>query len=168
VLALGIGANTAIFSVIDVVLLRSLPVDEPERLALFGHGRELGVTDGLSDRNWELFSYQFYRELRNHNQSISDLGFSDVAAVNSLANDVYGVVNMNGSSNDAEPIDAQLVSGSYFSTLGVKALLGRTLTNDVFRDREPAVGRVAVGLLYPGAASLKSRSSTGVTARVSV
>jgi predicted permease len=128
-LALGIGANTAIFSVIDVVLLRSLPVDEPERLALFGHGRDLGISDGLSDRNWELFSYPFYRELRNHNKNISDLGFSDVAAVNSLINDAYGVVNMNGTGSDAEPIDAQLVSGSYFSTLGVKALLGRTLTD---------------------------------------
>jgi predicted permease len=142
VLALGIGANTAIFSVIDVVMLRSLPVDEPERLALFGHGQELGITDGLSDRNWELFSYPFYRELRNHNQSISDLGFSDVAAVNSIAKDVYGVVNMNGGSNDGEPIDAQLVSGSYFSTLGVKALLGRTLTDA--DDRIPGGHPVAV------------------------
>src|SRR5262245_13351099 len=127
VLGLGIGANTAIFSVIDVVLLRSLPVEEPERLALFGHGHELGITDGLSDRNWELFSYPFYRELRN--QNIAELGLSDVAAVNSLVNDAYGVVNMNGTGGDAEPIDAQLVSGSYFHTLGVKALLGRTFTD---------------------------------------
>jgi hypothetical protein len=132
VLALGIGANTAIFNVIDVVLLRSLPVEEPERLALFGHGHELGITDGLSDRNWELFSYPFYRELRN--QNISDLGLSDVAAVNSLVKDVYGVVNMNGTSGDAEPIDAQLVSGSYFHTLGVNALLGST-----FRDADDQI-----------------------------
>src|SRR5262245_31406879 len=74
-LALGIGANTAIFSLIDAVLLRSLPVREPENLVFFGRG-EWGV--GLNEfpnRSWGSFSYPFYREARRLNEV-----FSDVAA----------------------------------------------------------------------------------------
>ncbi len=121
-LSLGIGANTAIFSLIDATLLRMLPVKDPERLALFGAGADIGVTIGFPRGRTGLFSYPFYLEARRRNQV-----FSDVAAVQSLPNRVYGVVS--GSGGDPEMLDTRLVSGSYFSVLGVEAILGRAFTD---------------------------------------
>jgi len=121
-LSLGIGANTAIFSLIDATMLRMLPVRDPERLALLGTGADSGVSIGFPRGKAQLFSYPFYREARSRNQV-----FSDVAAVQSLPNRVYGVVS--GTGGDPEMLDARLVSGSYFSVLGVEAVLGRAFTD---------------------------------------
>jgi predicted permease len=123
-LALGIGANTAIFSLIDVVLLKSLPVREPERLVFFGNGEDVGSTNAFPNRSWHLFSYPFYREMRRRNEV-----FSDVGAVLSMTWSVHGAVNTNGASGEMVKIDVQPVSGSYFSTLGVNAGLGRVITD---------------------------------------
>jgi predicted permease len=133
-LALGIGANTAIFSLIDVVLLRSLPVREPERLVLFGKGEESGMTGNFPNSSWELFSYPFYREMRQRNEV-----FSDVGATLSMPWSVHGVVNTSGAGGEMARIDVQLVSGSYFSTLGVNAGLGRVITDadDQFAGAHP-------------------------------
>lgn len=124
-LALGIGANTAIFSLIDAVMLRALPVHEPERLVLFGNAESAGVTIGFPDSSWDLFSYPTYREVRQRNQV-----FADVAAVHSFPSRVHGVVHAGGSTGELEQIKAQMVSGSYFPVLGVNAILGRALTSD--------------------------------------
>lgn len=124
-LALGIGANTAIFSLIDAVMLRALPVQEPDRLVLFGKAESAGITIGFPDSSWDLFSYPTYSEVRRRNQV-----FSDVAAVHSLPSRVHGVVHTGGSGGELEQINAQLVSGTYFSVLGVNASLGRALTSD--------------------------------------
>jgi predicted permease len=124
-LALGIGANTAIFSLIDTVMLRALPVQEPERLVLFGNAESAGVTIGFPDSSQDLFSYPTYREVRQRNQV-----FSDVAAVHSFPSRVHGVVHAGGSTGELEQINAQMVSGTFFSVLGVNALFGRTLTSD--------------------------------------
>src|SRR5215475_10887432 len=121
-LSLGIGANTAIFSLIDAMLLRMLPVKNPERLALFGSGESQGISIGFPNSNTELFSYPFYRDVRQRNRV-----FTDVAAIQSLPNNVYGVVS--GTVGDPEMIHARLVSGSYFSVLGVEAALGRAFTD---------------------------------------
>ena len=121
-LALGIGANTAIFSLLDAVLLKSLPVKEPNQLVLFGNGRNQGATDGFPDESWDLFSYPFYRKV----QQRSDL-FSSVGSLLSIPWDVHGFVNSNGTNGDIEPMQVQLVSGSYFPVLGVNAGLGRVL-----------------------------------------
>ncbi len=119
-LALGIGANTAIFGLTDAVMLRSLPVKEPAKLVLFGYGLDEGISDGFPNR-W-LFSYPFYRELQKRNQV-----FSDVAAAFSMTNRVHGSVQ---GRSDPEAMKIQLVSGTYFPTLGVQALLGRTLSDE--------------------------------------
>ena len=130
-LALGIGANTAIFSLMDAVMLRSLPVKEPGKLLLLGTGKRpwIGINDFAVT---ELFSYPFYRQMQQQNQV-----FSDVAAILSLTNDVHGFVE---GRNEAEPMHVQLVSGTYFPTLGVQAHAGRALTDadDRVRGRSPS------------------------------
>ncbi|HEY3990987.1 MAG TPA: ABC transporter permease [Acidobacteriaceae bacterium] len=118
-LALGIGANTAIFSLMDAVMLRSLPVKEPGKLMLLGPGDVWGITSQFG--RTEIYSYPFYRQMRERNQV-----FSDVAAFFSMHNDVHGSVE---GRKAAEPMRVQLVSGTYFSTLGVQAARGRMLTD---------------------------------------
>ena len=119
-LALGIGANTAIFSLIDAVMIKSLPVERPEQLVLFGKGEEMGVTNGFPDSSWDLFSYPFYRQVKDR----TDV-FSGVAGHMSITWTVHGFVN---GGNDIEQMQVQLVTGNYFPVLGVNAGLGRVLT----------------------------------------
>src|SRR5215217_5444654 len=133
-LALGIGANTAIFSLLDAVLLRSLPVQQPDKLVLFGKGEDVGVTNGFPDRSWELFSYPFYHQA----QQRGDV-FSGVASLSSIQWTVHGFVN---GSSDIEQMRVQLVSGTYFPVLGVNAGLGRVLTDA--DDQNPGGHPVAV------------------------
>jgi len=134
-LALGIGANTAIFSVMDALMLRMLPVQHPEQLVLFGEGHMSGVTDDFPHRNQELFSQPFYRAMRGRNDV-----FSDIAAMESMSGDVHG--RFGGTNAELEPVKIQLVSGNYFSTLGVPASAGRVLTAE--DDRAPGGAAVAV------------------------
>ena len=133
-LALGIGANTAIFSLVDAVLIKSLPVQQPDQLVLFGKGRSQGMTNGFPDGSTDLFSYPFYRRAQQH----TDV-FSGVAGLLSITWPVHGFVN---SSNDIEQMQVQLVSGSYFPVLGVNAGLGRVLTEA--DDQNPGGHPVAV------------------------
>src|SRR5262245_53856050 len=94
-LALGIGANTAIFSLLDAVLLKSLPAQEPEKLLLFGKREPSVALDEFPNRNWSRFSYPFYREARRLNEI-----FSDVAAIQVRSWSVHGVINTNGASGE--------------------------------------------------------------------
>jgi predicted permease len=123
-LALGIGANTAIFSLIDTTMLKSLPVRDPERLVLFGTGENIGLTHSFPNGKTDLFSFPFYRLMRQRTQE-----FEDVAALVSIPWTIHGTVNVNGSTSDIEKLDVQPVSGTYFPVLGVNASLGRTLTD---------------------------------------
>ncbi|MBY0508077.1 MAG: ABC transporter permease [Bryobacteraceae bacterium] len=123
-LALGIGTNTAIFSLFDHVYFRPLPVAAPEQLVLvkdpgpYGNG-----TAWADDNGHSSFSYPVYRELRDSNQV-----FSGVAA--------RGNVTLNTGIDDqaAQVFDAEIVSGNYFETLGVRPAAGRLFTaNDDLR-----------------------------------
>jgi predicted permease len=135
-LALGIGANTAIFSVLNAIMLRELPVQSPKQLVLLGAGRSAGSNDSVPST--DLYSYPFYRELRQKNQV-----FSDVSAMLSLLfTKMHGAV---GGSAELEPMDVQLVSGSYFSFLGVKPVLGRSFTE---AEDEPAGGHPVAMVSY--------------------
>jgi len=136
-LALGIGANTAIFSLLDAVLIKTLPVHKPEQLVLFGKGQDQGMTNSFPDTSWDLFSYPFYRQM----QQRSDI-FSGVASLLSIPWNVHGFVNANGAGSDIEQLQVQLVSGSYFPVLGVNAGMGRVLTEA--DDQNPGGHPVAV------------------------
>jgi predicted permease len=125
-LAFGIGANTAIFSLMDQVLLQLLPVKHPEQLVLVTErGIHLGDSWGDND-----ISYPMYRDFRDGNQVFSGM-FCRYPTSVSLG---YG--------DRTDRVPAELVSGSYFPVLGVTAVIGRTLTAD--DDRVPGGHPVAM------------------------
>jgi predicted permease len=132
-LALGIGANTAIFTLLNVILLRPLPVQNPRELLLFGDGRASGSTSSIPDSSWRLFSYSFFRDFRQKNSS-----FSGVAALSSLQFETKASI----ASGAYQTTDVDLVSGSFFSVLGVPAFLGRTIADS--DDAAPGASPVAV------------------------
>ena len=119
-LALGIGANTAIFTLFNAILLRPLPVQNPQQLVLFGDGRAAGSNDGLPSDSTRLFAYPFYREFKSKSQV-----FSGIAAINSIQFGSHGSV----AGGPPEQLRIDLVSSNYFSVFGVLPALGRTLTD---------------------------------------
>ena len=117
-LALGIGVNTAIFSVINAVMLRMLPVESPEQLVQVGFQ---GKHSGESFVG-ESFPYPLFKELRRQNQV-----FTDIAAFDYWDSLDARPANA-GSTN--ERVKAQMVSVNFFSMLGLKAVIGRTFAPD--------------------------------------
>jgi predicted permease len=139
ILALGIGANTAIFTLINAVVLKPLPVNNPEELVLFNDKASEGTRTSDGDLNagrWDLFSYASYRYFRERDSS-----FQELSAFRS------GESRLSVRRTDAQPGQAaerasgHLVSGNYFAVLGVNAMQGRVLTND---DDLPAAHPAAV------------------------
>ena len=123
-LALGIGANAAIFSLLDAVLLKTLPVRQPEQLVFL----ETGEPSLKRSTN---ISYRSYERLRSQNQFLANACYFGFAT------------RINASFNGSpEVIEGQLVSGSFFSTLGVDAAVGRTFTDA--EDSENGSQQVAV------------------------
>jgi macrolide transport system ATP-binding/permease protein len=122
-LALGIGANTAIFILIDAVLLKRLPVKQAEQLVLLRHADSRATVTP--------FGYHTYRQFRDQNQV-----FSSLLAYHPLRL----TVSVDGQSEPA--VAGQLVSGNYYSVWGVNAALGRTILPD--DDRAPGESPVCV------------------------
>src|SRR4051794_30055602 len=119
-LALGIGANTAIFSFINTVLLRSLPVKNPAGLLSFGEGKGRGIYAGTPDGSMELVSWKQYQTFRAENNV-----FVDIAAANSRTTQVYFTSTGEGSSGEPEGAQASLVTANFFGVMGVRPALGR-------------------------------------------
>jgi predicted permease len=125
-LALGIGANTAIFTLMDQVLLRVLPVENPDQLAMmFARGPHYGSNWGSNS-----MSHPMYLDFRNQNQVFSGL-IARFATASSFSH--------NG---QTERVGSELVSGNYFNVLGVKPAVGRLITPE--DDKAPGAGTVVV------------------------
>jgi putative ABC transport system permease protein len=122
-LALGIGTNTAIFSVVNAVLLRPLPYPDSDRIVIVWHRWELRGLDRLSLSPHEFIEYRD----RNHS-------FSAIAAYVPGSRDLTGA-------GDAERIEAARVTDQFFPVLGTPALRGRTLVTE---ENEPGSEQVAV------------------------
>jgi putative ABC transport system permease protein len=121
-LALGIGANTSIFSVVNAALLRPLPVTEPDRLVF--------VFNGSRTNPWGVSSYPDYLDYRDKNEVFSDLL-------------TYSGITMSARADDqTDLLSGSIVSGNFFDALGVQAVLGRTFSSE--EDLTPNTHPVAV------------------------
>jgi putative ABC transport system permease protein len=118
-LALGIGATTAIFTLVHAVLLKSLPVSKPEDLIRVGDNENCCINGGMQE-DWSLFSYLTYKQFRDNTP-----GFAQLAAFQAASNQ-FGV-RRQGSNHPAEPFIGVYVSGNAFDTLGLSAYAGRLL-----------------------------------------
>ena len=139
-LALGIGANTSIFSLLDAVMLKSIPVSRPEQLVILrwsAHSRPENLgTSSYGDCLWVpgaiqscSFSYPMYEAVLAHTNAFSRV----------LAMAGAGQLDLSGN-GPASMVDGELVSGNYFETLGVSSALGRTIQpSDDRPDAPPAV-----------------------------
>jgi len=124
-LALGIGATTAIFTLVDQVLLKSLPVKDPAGLWRIGDNEQCCFNGGLPDwtgqpYDWSLFSYPQYTEFRDHTPGLESLAAFEGA-------DREMAVRRAGSQHPAEPFYGEFVSGNSFDVLGLRAYAGRLL-----------------------------------------
>lgn len=134
-LALAIGANTTIFSLLSQALLRALPVHDPQQLVVLSYaGSHEGHTHsdgGNTPGHRHEFSYPMYRDLRDRNAVLSGLIASAASEVGVTWND------------RAEAVTAEMVTGNYFNVLGVRPALGRLLA----ASDETAEGANAVAVL---------------------
>src|SRR6202161_121925 len=124
-LALGIGATTAIFTLVHAVLLRSLPVADPAGLWRVGDNEQCCHNSGLPDytdkpNDWSLFSYLQYVQFRDHTP-----GMVNLAAFEAGGQEM--AVRRAGSAHPAQPFYAEFVSGNSFQTLGLRPYAGRLL-----------------------------------------
>jgi predicted permease len=132
-LALGIGRNTAIFTLIHAVMLRSLPVSDPGSLYRVGDGDDCCVKGGPQDR-WGMFSYPLYERLKRETPE-----FEETIAFQAGRRRLS--VRREGVESAARPLRSEYVTGNYFLTLGVRAFGGRVFSPD---DDKPAAPPVAV------------------------
>jgi putative ABC transport system permease protein len=134
-LALGIGATTAIFTLVHQVMLKPLPVTKPEELWRIGDKIRCcnwgGYVQG-SDGDFSLFSWEAYKNFREHTPE-----FADLAALQA-GNAPLGV-RRGGSQGPVDTRNGQFVSGNFFRTLGVQPLMGRLMTDEDDREGAPPV-----------------------------
>jgi putative ABC transport system permease protein len=130
-LALGIGANTAIFSLTDQILLRRLPVERPEELVVLRSPGPKGGHVWSDGDDAASFSYPMYKDLRDRGANV----FSGLLARFAIPLSVAGA-------GQTERADGELVSGNYFEILGVRPALGRVFNQE--DDRAPGAHQVVV------------------------
>ncbi len=134
-LALGIGANTAIFSLIDNLMLRMLPISDPQQLVLLSDPGTSGASIGIQTGDRNLYTYAEYQALRDHNTVLSGL-----IAVQAFPE--KDDISIGGGAGSKEPASIKMVTGNFFSVLGVKPAIGRFFAAD--EDRVTGGSPVAV------------------------
>jgi len=132
-LALGIGATTAIFSLIDTVMLKSLPVADPASLYRVGDGSDCCI-EGSPQENWGMYSYPLYQRMKQVTPEFEELAAFQ-AGPQPLA------VRRGETDRIAKPLHGEMVSGNYFSTFGVGAFMGRTIQTS---DDQPSAPPIAM------------------------
>ena len=120
-LALGIGANTAVFTLVYGVVLKQVPVSHAEQLYRVGEGESFCCYWGGLEGSWGTFDYQFYKQVRD-----KDGSFEQLAAFSGNA-PTFGVRRPE-TGEATQPINGEYVSGNYFATLGIKAASGRLIS----------------------------------------
>ncbi len=134
-LALGIGANTAIFTLVHAVLLKSLPIPNPQQLYRIGDGNLCCEWGGLQG-SWGIFDYPFYQHLTNNSPA-----FEQIAA---FSGSRYAMTVRRPSSDaPAENTKGEFVSGNYFATFGVTPASGRLLSASDDRLEAPTVAVIS-------------------------
>jgi len=130
----GIGANAAIFTIINAVLLKSLPVRDPGNLVVLGPSRGSGSGAGIPrDASFFLYSYDLYKHIQATNV------FAGLCALQSTTQTSVSVRRAGW--RESQLAQARLVSGNYFEVLGVNAAMGRAIAPS---DDSPSVPQVAV------------------------
>jgi predicted permease len=119
-LALGIGANTAIFTVVNALLLKMLPVSQPERLVVVGDPSLPNSRSNGSPRT-DIFSYPLYKELREHN--------SVFVGLSAAGSDHHIELDAGQGEKSPEKITGRMVSGNYFTVFGLQPAAGRLLSD---------------------------------------
>jgi predicted permease len=132
-LALGIGATTAIFSLIHTVMLKSLPVVDPASLYRIGDGQDCCV-EGSPQDNWGMYSYPFYLHMKETTPEFAELAAFQAGTTQFSA-------RKGESDRMAKPLRGEFVSGNYFSTFGLGAFVGRTI---IPADDQPGAPPVAM------------------------
>lgn len=143
-LALGIGANTALFSVVDAVLLKTLPVQEPERLVIFewvsgrafrfsGMSGTSSVNTAPGQRGLSLFRYDVFQEMQKTQAAATESPLSDLFAFAPVPEVTANI------GDQPEVINGQAVSGNYYNGLRVSPSLGRIITEDDQKNAAPVV-----------------------------
>jgi predicted permease len=120
-LAIGIGATTAIFTLTQAIMLKSLPVADPAQLYRIGDTEEC-CTEGWEDGDWSLFSYQLYQRLAAAAPEFEETTAFQAAPV------IYSI-RREAKDREARPLRAEYVSGSYFHVFGLGAFAGRVISN---------------------------------------
>jgi predicted permease len=141
-LALGIGATTAIFTLIHQVMLRSLPVAQPDQLwrigasdrCCFSNGYSQGNDGSLPQSNWNFFSWEAYKHFRANSPA-----FENLAAFQPGEANAYLAVRRAGSSSAVETRNGEYVSGNFFATFGLSAWRGRLFTDADDQEGAPPV-----------------------------
>jgi predicted permease len=133
-LALGIGATTAIFSLIHSVMLKSLPVVDPASLYRIGDGNDCCIEGGPQNDGWGMFSYQLYQRFQ-----ASAPEFEQLTAFQ--AGGMQLSVRRGETDRETKPLRGEYVTGNYFTTFGLQAFAGRTLLPS---DDQPSAAPAAV------------------------
>src|SRR5690349_927042 len=129
-LALGIGANTAIFTLMDQLMLRKLPIRNPEELVVL---YQRGAHNGSNMGRW-MHSYPIYQDFQQKAAPLAEVICRRLISASLSVG------------NQTERVDAEMVSGNYFTMLGVKPAIGRLFTSQ--EDDQVVAGHPVVALSY--------------------